>query len=220
MQFKNLIFDFDGVLVESNFIKNDGFRSLFKDYPKNEILQLMTYVENNGGFSRYNKIRYFFEVIRRESIDVKDMKIWANRYSKLVKEKVIQAESVIGIDFFLNYGEKFQSAIVSGSDQEELREICKLREINQYFIEILGSPVEKAKNIDQLIQKKNWDRSKCLYIGDSKNDLDAAKSNNIAFLGRISGITDWTKFSVNTIKNLNELYGYLKKTCISGNFKN
>ena len=107
----------------------------------------MTYVENNGGFSRYNKIRYFFEVIRRESIDVKDMKIWANRYSKLVKEKVIQAESVIGIDFFLNYGEKFQSAIVSGSDQEELREICKLREINQYFIEILYFH-QKAQKLD------------------------------------------------------------------------
>ena len=55
----------------------------------------------------------------------------------------------------------------------------------------------------------DWEKSQCLYIGDSHNDLEAAKANSIAFLGRTSGITDWTNFSVDTIHNLNELYGYL-----------
>ena len=100
MQFKNLIFDFDGVLVESNDIRIEGFRRLFQDYPENEVSQLMSYVEKNGGISRYVKIRYFFEVIRRESLEIEDLQSWANRYSKLVKEKIIQAESVIGSDFF------------------------------------------------------------------------------------------------------------------------
>ena len=49
MQFKNLIFDFDGVLVESNDIRIEGFRRLFQDYPENEVSQLMPYVEKNGG---------------------------------------------------------------------------------------------------------------------------------------------------------------------------
>ena len=210
MQFKNLIFDFDGVLVESNDIRIEGFRRLFQDYPENEVSQLMPYVEKNGGISRYVKIRYFFEVIRRESLEIEDLQSWANRYSKLVKEKIIQAESVIGTDFFSNYGKSFQSAIVSGSDQAELREICQLRNINHHFIEIFGSPVEKVANIAQLIQTNDWEKSQCLYIGDSHNDLEAAKANSIAFLGRTSGITDWTNFSVDTIHNLNELYGYLK----------
>ena len=66
---------------------------------------------------------------------------------------------MIGSDFFSNYGKSFQSAIVSGSDQAELREICQLRNIKQHFIEILGSPVEKATNIAQLIQKNDWEKS-------------------------------------------------------------
>jgi len=74
----------------------------------------------------------------------------------------------------------------------------------------LGSPVEKATNIAQLIQTNDWEKSQCLYIGDSHNDLEAAKTNSIAFLGRTSRITDWTNFSVDTIHDLNELYGYLK----------
>ncbi len=88
MQFKNLIFDFDGVLVESNDIRIEGFRRLFQDYPGNEVSQLMSYVEINGGISRYVKIRYFFEVIRRESLEIEDLQSWANRYSKLVKKKL------------------------------------------------------------------------------------------------------------------------------------
>ena len=51
MQFKNLIFDFDGVLVESNAIRIEGFRPLFQDYPENEVSQLMAY--------RREKWRYF-----------------------------------------------------------------------------------------------------------------------------------------------------------------
>ena len=107
MQFKNLIFDFDGVLDESNDIRIEGFRRLFQDYPENEVSQLMPYVEKNGGISRYVKIRYFFEVIRRESLEIEDLQSLANRYSKLVKEKIIQAESVIGSGFFQIMGKDF-----------------------------------------------------------------------------------------------------------------
>ena len=107
MQFKNLIFDFDGVLVESNDIRIEGFRRLFQDYPENEVSQLMPYVEKNRGISRYLKIRYFFEVIRKESLEIEDLQSWANRYSKLVKEKIIQAESVIGSDFCFELWKKF-----------------------------------------------------------------------------------------------------------------
>ncbi len=107
MQFKKLIFDFDGVLVESNDIRIEGFRSLFQNYPENEVSQLMPFVEKNGGISRYVKIRYFFEVIRRESLEIKDLQSLANRYSKLVKENFFQAESVIGSNFFQIMGKFF-----------------------------------------------------------------------------------------------------------------
>ena len=60
----------------------------------------MAFVEKNGGILRYVKIRNFFEVIRRENLEIEDLQSWANHFSKLVKEKIIQAESVIGSDFF------------------------------------------------------------------------------------------------------------------------
>ena len=87
------------------------------------------------------------------------------------KDDIIQAESVKGSEaFFSTYGKQFQSAIVSGSDQMELRAICQVREIDRYFVEILGSPVDKATDIAQLIQTNGWEKPQCVYIGDSHND--------------------------------------------------
>ena len=90
MQFKNLIFDFDGVLVESNDIRIEEFRHLFQDYPENEVSQLITYVEKNGGISRYAKIRHFFEVIRRESLEIEDLQSLANRIRSWLRKKLFR----------------------------------------------------------------------------------------------------------------------------------
>ena len=58
---KNILFDFDGVIHDSNTVKTDGFRTIFNKYPKNIVENLVEYHEANGGISRYSKIRYFFD---------------------------------------------------------------------------------------------------------------------------------------------------------------
>ena len=68
MKYQHIIFDFDGVLAESNEIRFNGFRKLFKDYPQEQVEKLVTYAEANGGVSRYKKIAYFFSEIRQEPI--------------------------------------------------------------------------------------------------------------------------------------------------------
>ena len=41
MKYRHIIFDFDGVLVESNEIRFNGFRKPFKDYPQGEVEKLV-----------------------------------------------------------------------------------------------------------------------------------------------------------------------------------
>lgn len=191
-RYKHLIFDFDGVLVESNDIRFEGFQLLFKDFPNDKVHHLIQYARSNGGMSRYEKIRYFFEEILTEPISDDNVQKLAKRYSELVKDKVIRAKPVSGsLEFLSSYGKKYDLAIVSGSDQEELRDICKTRKIDHFFIEILGSPVSKESNIALLLSKMEWERKSCLFIGDSINDLDAAMANEIDFIARDSGIVKW-----------------------------
>ena len=212
MKYKHLIFDFDGVLVESNEIRFDGFRLLFKNYPQDQVERLVLYAKINGGLSRYDKIKYFFKQIRNEPIRDDNVQLLAKQYSELVKQKVIDAEPVKGsLEFLLNHKNNYDFAVVSGSDQEELRDVCKAREIDHFFLEILGSPTSKESNIALLLSKMGWGRKSCLFIGDSINDFDAARANGIDFIGRNSNLINWGLLgNLTVVDDLSELHLYLK----------
>ena len=210
MKYQYIIFDFDGVLVESNEIRFNGFRKLFKDYPQEQVEQLVEYAKANGGVSRYKKIEFFFNTIRKEPVSSKSVNHWANQFSELVTKDILEARPVEGsLEFLEKYFNQFDFAIVSGSDQRELREICKGRGIDSFFKIILGSPIEKKDNIATLLSDFKWERNKSLYIGDSNNDLEAAKANNIDFIGRSSGLVDWKKYNIKFISDLSSLYNFL-----------
>jgi beta-phosphoglucomutase-like phosphatase (HAD superfamily) len=54
-----IIFDFDGVLVESVDVKGDAFVALYK-YETPEIREkVKRYHSEHGGISRFEKIRYY-----------------------------------------------------------------------------------------------------------------------------------------------------------------
>ncbi len=210
MKYRHVIFDFDGVLVESNEIRFNGFRKLFKDYPQDQIERLVSYAKANGGVSRYKKIEYFFDAIRREPISDESVNHWAAQFSELVEQDVVEAKSVAGsLEFLEEYSSLFDFAIVSGSDQVELRRICEKRKIDHFFKAILGSPVEKKDNIAVLLSELNWSHDRSVYVGDSNNDLDSAKANNLDFVGRCSGLIDWQNFDTRFVLDLSSLYEVL-----------
>ncbi|MCL5062026.1 MAG: HAD hydrolase-like protein [Nitrospirae bacterium] len=210
--YKHIIFDFDGVLAETNSIRFEGFELLFKDYPREQVDRLVQYAKSNGGVSRYEKIRLFFEQIRSEFIPIDGIQLLAKQYSDLVKKKVIDAKAVKGSLEFLNrYNNDYDFAIVSGSDQEELMDVCKARKIDYFFIEILGSPATKEFNIASLLTRTGWQKKDCLFVGDSINDYDVARLNGIGFIARDSGLIDWRSLDkLAVINDLSELHLYLK----------
>ncbi|MFH1798603.1 MAG: HAD hydrolase-like protein [Candidatus Omnitrophota bacterium] len=192
MKYKHIIFDFDGTLAETNAIRLDGFRVLFKEYPQSQVDELICYSQRNGGTSRYERIGYFFEKIRNVVISYEEINVFAEKYSKLVKEKVIAAVPVNGsLEFLTLHVKDYNFAVISGSDQQELREVCRARKIEPFFVEILGSPTNKEQNLAELLTRKRWKKDSSLFVGDSINDLNAAESNGIDFVGCGSFGTDW-----------------------------
>lgn len=208
MKYKHLIFDFDGVLVESNEIRFEGFRLLFSAYPRHQVDKLIQFAMANGGLSRYTKIRYFFEEIRNESITEEKIKTMSHEYSNFVKQKIIESKPVEGsLEFLSQYHNMLDFAIISGSDQEELVEVCKVRGIYHYFTEILGAPLSKEENFNKLFLRTGWKREDILFVGDTTNDLSAAICCGVAFMGRNSGLVDWSLFSdVFSLNNLSQLH--------------
>lgn len=209
--YKYIIFDFDGVLAETNKIRLEGFRLLFKGYPKNKVDLLVRHAMANGGLSRYEKVKYFFEEILKEPISPQKIKLLTRNYSKLVKEKVIKAKPVKGsLEFLSRYYNKYKFAIVSGSDEKELKEVCNARMMGHFFLRIKGSPESKESNLSKLLKEMKWEKKMCVYIGDSINDLEAAKVNRVDFIACNSNNMDWPSLGVPLISDLSYLSLYLK----------
>ena len=143
--FEMIFWDFDGVVMDSNAVRDRGFEEVLNGYPKNEVDALMTFHQDNGGLSRYVKFRYFFEDIRGESITEAQVKIWAEKFSKIMMELLIKPDLLIQetLNFIKANAHNFNMHIVSGSDQTELRHICKSLDIAHYFNSIHGSPTPK-----------------------------------------------------------------------------
>ena len=83
---KVIFWDFDGVLMDSNAVRDLGFERVLSAFPKEQVDQLLAFHQANGGLSRYVKFRYFFENIRGEPITEEEILVWAERFSGIMKE--------------------------------------------------------------------------------------------------------------------------------------
>ncbi len=183
---KNVIlWDFDGVIMDSMPIRNKGFELVLKEFPIEQVELLMQFHLKNGGLSRYVKFRHFFEEIREENVSEKEIKEWAQKFSEIMLEELVQPGLLIedSVTFIKENFNKYNMHIVSGSDGEELRYLCEELGISRYFISIHGSPVPKKEVVRNLLINHNYTKEDTILIGDSFNDYEAAEVNNIAFCG-------------------------------------
>ena len=179
-----IIFDFDGVIVDSNEVRINGFIRLYQNRYPWAIDEFRRYLRLNSGLSRYKKIEYFYKNILRIEPELIILTKDAEDYSSIVTSDVIKAPFIDGsIDFIKKNINRFEYAMISSSDQLELIKICMSRDIDKYFTEILGSPIEKNKNIERFIRNKNAIKSEIVYVGDTKYDEIAALNSGISFIG-------------------------------------
>jgi len=182
---KNIIFDFDGVILNSVPTKTEAFKKLFENYAENKVKQLIEYHIKNCGISRFVKIKYFFEDLLGENIS--DVKIheYADRYSQLTKEELTNHKYIIedAVTFIkLNY-QKYNMHVASGADENDLRFICEKQKLTQYFLTINGSPTKKSEIVKGILDVNSYNKNETVLIGDSVNDYEATKENGIEFYG-------------------------------------
>lgn len=182
---KTILWDFDGVILDSMEVRDFGFKEIFKKFKKEQVSRLIDYHRANGGLSRYVKIKYFFNSILNKNIEENEVLNYAMDFSKIMRKELTNPKNLIddSVSFIRSNFNEYRFHIVSGSDQEELRFLCKELNIASYFISINGSPTHKNTLVNQLIEKYDYNLSKTCLIGDSINDFEAAKNNNISFYG-------------------------------------
>ena len=184
-KYKTILWDFDGVILNSNVIRTRGFKEIFKEFPKDKMFELVKYHNENGGLSRYHKIEYFFTKILKNKITQDEISFYAKKYKVFILNNLIEKRYIIKdtLDYIKEIQNAFSMHIVSASDENELIQICKELELDYFFDSICGSPVTKKENIKRLLEHNNLINEEVVFIGDSINDYEAAVYNEIDFVG-------------------------------------
>lgn len=195
---KNIIFDFDGVILDSVPVKTEAFRKLFEEYSEDQVQKLIEYHLENGGKSRYVKINYFFTTVVKKEISDKEVQNYAEKYSELTKIELSNKKYLIAdtINFIKNNYKKYNLHIASGADESDLKFICERLELSKYFLSIHGSPKVKNEIVRDILNENQYKKNETILIGDSKNDYEAANINSIEFYG----------YNNLRLKNLNHKY--------------
>jgi len=187
--YKTLIFDCDGVILNSNKIKTQAFYDATKHLGYEAAHALQDYHVQNGGVSRFAKFEYFITEILNQDFDEALNHELLQRFAKSVKKGLLDCEVAEGLDELRSKTVHANWLIVSGGDQAELREVFAARRLNKYFNGgIFGSPDDKDAILKN--ETKNCNIiGRSLFLGDSMYDYQAANKAKMDFIF----ISNWTE---------------------------
>jgi phosphoglycolate phosphatase-like HAD superfamily hydrolase len=210
---KAIIFDFDGVLVESVNVKTRAFAKMFEDKGEEVVRQVTSFHLKNGGMTRDKKIMFYYNEILKCPLSDEKLEELCDTFSRLVVDEVIRSPYVEGAKEFL---EKFYSEIdfyvASGTPEQELREIVKRRGMSLFFKGVFGSPAQKGEIAKMILKQNGYNSKEVVYVGDSIADLRGAIESGTRFIGRLddSGYDPFTDNDVNVVKDMTEIEGIIR----------
>lgn len=180
--YRTLVFDCDGVILNSNRIKTDAFYNVALAYGKIAAEALVEYHVQNGGISRYMKFTHFLEKIVPVGAKGPSRVELLKSFADLVRQGLLTCDIAEGLAALRKKTGHARWLVVSGGDQVELRDIFEQRKLAGYFDRgIYGSPDTKDVILAREF-KAGGVSFPALFLGDSKYDYDAAMGANIDFV--------------------------------------
>jgi phosphoglycolate phosphatase-like HAD superfamily hydrolase len=180
-----LVFDCDGVILESVDIKSQAFFTLAEPFGPDAQQRFLEYHERQAGVSRFTKFEWLYATIVGRKITADESETLGRRFSLLCREAVRTAPFVPGFQALLDtYSGRIPLFVASGTPHQELVEILESRGIAGKFAGIYGTPPAKAALLRRIIAEHSLDPSTTVMIGDGETDYEVARQAGTLFFGR------------------------------------
>ena len=210
---RGVLFDFDGVIVESAEVKTEAFRKLFeKEYPK-YAEEIVDYHKGNMGISRYVKFQHIYERIIKQPYSREVEGKLGKRFSEFVVSAVLSAPFVAGaVGFLKRNHERYAMYVVSGTPETELAAIVDKRGIKSYFKDVYGSPRKKEEIAREILLRNHWKPDEVAFVGDAESDREASERCGVHFICRVNENGNFqSPVGRHSIRDLTELEGVLSQ---------
>ncbi len=190
-EYKTIVFDCDGVLLNSNKTKVQAYYDVAKRMGGTDA-QAQAFVDYHiaqGSFPRNGKIKYYLEHVVQQEETPALMQQYLDTFDQILDESLMQCELAVGLTDLKQQTQAARWMVLSGGDQVGLREIFARRELTQYFeCGIFGGPEIKENVLAREIANGNIELP-ALFVGDSKYDHQASTGAGLDFVF----LSDWTE---------------------------
>lgn len=182
------VFDCDGVILNSNDIKNNAFRLALAGCPQAEVDAFLAMHRATAGVSRFAKFEWMANRARKRGYPF-DYAEALGRYAEICRVELLASDITPGLSEARKKSDEVW-VVVSGGDQEEVREVLERKGVAHYFNGgIYGSPRNKIELLSEL--KKTYDLTNSIFFGDSAYDHDSA----IQFKMTFHFVWGWTEMA-------------------------
>ncbi len=203
-----IVFDFDGVILESADVKTEAFLELYAEHGAELVEQVRLHHLANLGISRFKKFAWIAEHLLKQPLSAEESTALGERFSALALARVLASPMVPGAHAALEaLADRLLLFVASGTPQAELDMIVDQRGLRRYFREVWGTPSEKPAIVRDLLARHGLTPEQVLFIGDGVSDHRAAVATGLHFLARSTPPMreDWLRLDVRRADDLTNL---------------
>lgn len=190
-EYKTIVFDCDGVLLNSNKTKVQAYYDVAKRMGGTDK-QAQAFVEYHiakGSFPRNGKIQHYLKYIVEQAETPARMQQYLDAFDQILDESLMQCELAVGLLDLKAKTKHSRWMVLSGGDQTGLRKIFERRDLSQYFeCGVFGGPEIKEHVLARELANGNI-QFPALFVGDSKYDHQASTGAGLDFVF----LSDWTE---------------------------
>ena len=212
-KYKTIVFDCDGVVLNSNQTKIDAYFAVAKRMggSDEQARALVHHHVTKGSFPRNGKIEYYLREIVNQPVTQETVQQFLHAFEDILDNTLMQCAVAPALLDLKAATPEASWMLLSGGDQAELRRVFPRRNLAQLFeAGIFGGPDTK----DQVLARETANRNiqfPALFVGDSKYDYQAATKAGLdfVFLSDWTEVKDWQSFcaenNIVSYKNMAEL---------------
>jgi phosphoglycolate phosphatase-like HAD superfamily hydrolase len=179
---QSIFFDVDGVLIDSLALKGEAFAQAFSERPDKHD-EIVAFHLDHGGVTRSEKLALIFRSVFGREPTPTELNARIAVFATTVVDAIIAAPEIRGASQALaQWATRVPLHAVSATPTEELEWVFEQRGLTAFFTSLHGWPPRKAEAVKALVDEYGYEPDQCVLVGDSWEDLDAARLAGVRFV--------------------------------------
>jgi phosphoglycolate phosphatase len=209
-----VVFDFDGVLVQSNAIKRAAYDHALRALP----LSSTTIADCLASPPEGDRAEIIDAIVRTLKLPAEEhatvvsraVKAYGEHCDALVPEC---AETDHASKTLAQLAARYPLYVNSATPEGTLRSYIERRGWSALFRGVYGRPHTKVEIFAKIARAEGIDPERILFVGDRRSDRDAARAAGCHFVGVRS---DGCDFEADTerLESLRDLFGYIARAAV------